>query len=464
MSLTFGGPQLDAVLQDNTLERIFHDPLYESLLFRREAMPELFPAKAGQRLVKTRTGLLQVSLRPIPPGQDPTPENYGVEQWSVQPEQYAKTVDTHMPTSRQVLSSKFLEDVKKIGLNAGQTLNRLVRNRLFSAYLAGNTNATLAAPAAAQVIHVASINGFTDHLLEGEILPVSAANPIPVSFTTVGEPDNEVIAAAPDDSDLPLGPGWLTLNTGLTVGLALRDGVQADDAVRIYRVGGGATVDALAGGNVLTLDDFVNAVAILEGYKVPAHRADGVFHAHLEPTGLAQVFADTHFQRLHDSIPDNLEYRQFILARRFLTDYYKNTECPNVENTTGLGPLLSTGNAAFMSPEIGADMINSGGTRVGRVIITGDGVLTEDYIPEGDYISEAGVTGSVRLGNFVVTNNGMSVVTERVRYTLRAPLDRLMQMPAHTWSATADWGVPSDITTGSGARRKRAIVLEYAIG
>ena len=98
---------------------------------------------------------------------------------------------------------------------------------------------------------------------------------------------------------------------------------------------------------------------------------------------------------------------------------------------------------------------------VGRTIITGMASMYECYIPESDYITEAGVTG--KIGNFAVTNNGVTVQTERIRYTMRAPLDRLQQVVGHAWSWSGDFAIPSDFST-LGARFGRAIVIEHAIG
>lgn len=458
MPVVPGGPQIQAILQDNTLQRVFKDALFPELLFRKEAMAEVFAGQIGETLTRTRTGLLAVNLVPLVPGTDPVQNTYGVEQWTVNPSQYANSLNTSMPANRAALASKVLEDTKKIGLNAGETLNRLTRNALYRAYTAGNTNATVIQAIGAVAVHVASLNGFTDSLVLGVITPISAAAPVGLTFVG-GEPINTAVAATPDDPNAPFGPGWLTLGAALTVGIAARSAVVADDAVQIYRVGGGASVDALGAADILTLQDFTNVNAILQQNNVPFH-ADGAYHAHLGPVGQAQVYNDNQWQRLHDSLPDHIEYREFYMGRKVGIDYIKNTVVPTSTNS---GALVATGaGGAFNSNEIGADVINDNGVLIGRTIVTGLEVLTEDYIPETEYISEAGVTGKV--GNATVSNGNAIIENERIRLTIRAPLDLLQQVIAQTWSWSGDFGVPSDVTTGGAARRKRAVVIEHAIG
>lgn len=458
MPVVPGGPQIQAILQDNTLQRVFQDALFPELFFRKEAQAEKFAGKIGETLTRTRTGLLAVNLVPLVPGNDPGVNTYGVEQWTVNPNQYGNSVDTSMPADRAALASKVLEDTKKVGLNAGETLNRLTRNALYRAYTAGNTNATIIQAIGAVAVHVASINGFTDSIVNGVVTAVSAAAPVVVTFVG-GEPANTVVAATPDNPAAAFGPGWLTLGAALTVGIAARSAVTSGDAIQIYRVGGGVSVDAIGAADILTLQDFTNVNAILQQNNVPMH-ADGAYHAHLGPVGQAQVYNDNQWQRLHDSLPDHIEYRDFYMGRKVGMDYIKNTVVPTNVNS---GALVATGaGGAFNSNEIGADVINDGGVLIGRTIVTGYEVLTEDYIPETDYISEAGVTGKV--GSATVSNGAAIIENERIRLTIRAPLDRLQQVIAQTWSWSGDFGVPSDITTGGAARRKRAVIMEHAIG
>ncbi len=452
-------PELINIIQDRTLERVFHDALFARQLYRAEFMPELWAANLGERQVFTRAGLMPVNLSALVPGQDPTPGDFPYEQWEAAASQYAGTNDVHMPTNYVTLAPIFLRNIQQLGMNASQTLNRLARNKLFLAYLGGNTVTTAAAAAALSVIQVASLSGFSQTLLNGAPVPVSPASPLAVTFQGT-EPGKNVIGAAPLNINQPFGPGLLTLDAPLSVGLGLREGVYAANRSQIVRVGGGATVDAINASNILTLQDIINAKAKLETTNV-GPTADGFYHVHLSPTAQAQLFADNQFQRLWQSIPNDSPYRTGHIAELIGCRFYMNNETPLL--TTVSATVADGGGvgSALCAPEIGADVVNQTGINIQRTIIIGGGVGYEKYIDESKFISDAGVTG--KIGEFSIINNGVAVMTDRVRMILRAPLDRMQQIVGTSWSWSGDFPVPSDaFGQGSTARFKRAIVLESA--
>ena len=88
---------------------------------------------------------MKVDLRPVAPGQDAPVSTYNKEQWEVTAQQWANSIDTSMPTSINAIASLFLSDAQTVGLQAAQTLNRLVRNVSYAAALSGNTVTTAAA-------------------------------------------------------------------------------------------------------------------------------------------------------------------------------------------------------------------------------------------------------------------------------------------------------------------------------
>lgn len=458
ISLQGFSPEIAAVIQDETLIREFYDALYPNLLFRAEARVEDWPAQIGETTVFTRTGLMGVNTKPLTPGSDPTPGSYPVEQWRATASQFGNALDSNMPTSYVALNSTFLEDTKKLGLNSGQTLNRIVRDHLFRAYLAGDTVAIAAAGAGASQIVVASINGFAEVAAGGRVVPVSALNPIAVSFTGA-EPDNQVIAAVPLDADDPFGPGIITLSAVLTVGVALREGVKSAFRTEIVRVGGGLTVDSLTGTEILTLQDVINAIAILRDNNVPTFD-DGRYHVHLSPQGEAQIFADNQWQRLQQSLPEGMAYKELVVGDQVGAYWYRNRENPK---RTNVGDLVDTSGGAGDAegaPEIGAEIQNQGGVEIRRAIVVGAGSIYEKAIDEGAYITEAGVQG--RIGEFNIVNNGVQIMTEGIRFILRAPQDRLQQVVGQAWSWSGDWPVPSDGVTDGASTFKRAIVVEHA--
>lgn len=442
------------IIQDRTLERIFHDAMFPRLQYRGEANPEVWQANLGEKVVMTRTGLLPVNVVPLTPGSDPTPSSYAMEQWQAEARQFGNAIDTHMPTNYVTLAPIFLRNTVQLGLNAGQTLNRLARNRLYRAYLGGSTNLAVAALAGATTIEVASINGFTETLLNAAPMPVSPASPL---AGTVGAEVVSIIGAVPINPQDPFGRGTLFLAAGLAAPAAIRSVVNATNRSRITRVGAGASVDALVAGNILTLQDVINAVTRLRTALVPP-TPDGYYHVHLTPEGEAQLFADPVFQRLYQSLPDSMTYREYVVGQLVGCRFYRNTENPNPTNS---GALVASGaGASVSSGEIGADVLNNLGVEVRRAIVIGGGAMYEKYLDESKFLTEAGITG--KIGSFSVVNNGVQVMTQRIRYILRAPLDRLQQVVGQAWSWSGDFAVPSDALTGDAARYKRAVIIEHA--
>lgn len=447
-----------SIIQDNTLERIFHDTLVARFLYRAEAVPEVWAANLGEVMLMTRTGLKAVNITPLVPGSDPVPSSFATEQWRAEANQFGDTDDTNMASSYVSLASLFLRNTQQLGINSAQTLNRLSRNRLFEAYLEGEALTTAVVGAGVVTIPVTTIAGFTEQLLEGRLSPVSAVNPIPVTFSGT-EPANTVIAAAPADPAVPFGPGTLTLGAVTTIGLALREGIFAATRSRRLRVGAGATVDALTAASVLTLDDVIAAVTRLRGQNVPPH-ADGKYHVHLTPEGEQEIFADNHWQRLYQSLPDSAAYRDFAIGTAVGANFYRNTENPDQGTVSSVIASPGTIGGALLAPEIGAEIVNDAGIPIRRAMVTGGGAMYEKYIDESKYITEAGVQG--KIGNFSIVNGGAAIMTNRIRYILRSPQDKLQQIVTQSWSWSGDFPIPSDQTSGDGARNKRAIVIEHS--
>lgn len=458
VSLAGIAPEVAALIQQNTLQRVFHDAAFPNLLFRMEATPELWPANIGERQLFTRTGLIPVDLDPLTPGQDPDPAGYDTERWAAVAKQYGRPIDTHMPTSYVSLASLFARNVHTLGLNAGLTLNRLARNRLFKAYLSGEANTVATAAIAATSVRVTTLNGFREQLINGELEPVSAGNTLAVEFPGTTEPANAVTGAIPDDPAVPDGPGTLTLASALTVGLGLRDVVRATTRARRFRVGGGSSVDSITSANVLTLDAIIAAIGRLRESNIGPH-SDGYYHVHLPPQGETQLFADNHIQRLFQSLPESHAYQKLSLGTLVSGAFFRNTEDP--KPSTVSSTLVSPGalGGARLAPEIGADITNDGGTEIRRTIVTGGGVMMEKYLDESQFISNAGVQG--KIGNFSIVNGGVQVMTDRIRMILRAPQDRMQQVVSSAWSWSGDFPIPSDRTNGDSAAFKRAVVIEH---
>lgn len=445
-------PEIRALVQENLLERAFHDAMFPRLLFRSEAAPQLWPNNVGDNMVFTGTGLITPKARPLAPGSDPAPSTYQAEQWEAQLQQYADSIDTHMPTSIAAIANLFLRNAQQLGLSAGQTMNRIVRNRMFNAAGAGHTVAD-GIQNAVTTLRVKRLNGFTKarrpDLAAGSPVRFSAVttnNPLAVTVAGVA---NTVIGFSPDNIGDDLGPGTLTLSAAATV--ADRDAVLAGDRTSTVYVGGGNRTDDIGAGDVLTLAAIRTAVARFWSQNVP-EMPDGRFHAHLDPTAQSQIFSDAEFQRLLTSLPDYYMYKQFAVGELLNTVFFRNSENPLPETVTG----GSTGAFSLddpFAPELFSNGNSATGVRMHRTLLTGASAIFEYYQDLSALVTEAGITGKV--GQPSINNNGIEVMTERIQLIFRAPLNRLQDLVSTSWKFIGDWPMRTDVTTGDAARYKR---------
>jgi hypothetical protein len=454
-------PEIRALVQDGILERAFHDALFPRLLYRGESTPVLWPANIGDRQIFTGTGLLPKQQRPLQPGNDPTPQSFSSEQWEATAQQYASSIDTHMPTSIVAIANLFYRNAQQLGLQAGQSLNGIVRNKIYNSALAGHTVAD-GAQAAVSVLRVKRIDGFTrarrPDLVAGSPVQynfVSPSNPLPIHLFAGADVSRNVIGFAADTPGDEVGPGTITLD-GAVVTVADRDYVISNNRTFLVRVGGGNKVDDVGSLDLFRLADIRAAVARLRFQNVPEHQ-DGYFHCHMDPTSESQIFADAEFQRLLTSMPDYYMYKQFGIGVLLGTIFIRNTESPVPETVTG-------GTTATFSQDdnFAGELFNNGtptGVRVHRPVFTGQGLIMEYHLDLANLVTEAGITGKVAEPR--ITNNGIDVFTERIQLIIRAPLNRLQDMVSSSWKFIGDWPVRTDGATGDAAYFKRVVTVEH---
>lgn len=447
------------LIQDNVLEREFKDALMPPQLFRREAMAERWPVHLGETQWFTRDGLLAPQLLSLVPGNDPTPQNrVQIEQWQATAAQYGATLDTYMPGDYIALAAIFIRDTQKLGIQAAQSLDHMVRNRLYNAYLGGQTYLTAAA-SSTTTIQVAYLNGFTSAPQQGRPAAVSSSNPLSINVggtlgpnnTVTGGTNVKVIGFTPSNSAQPGGAGTLTLNTAVTASAGA--GVFASNMPYLYRIGGGASTNSLSSSNVLTLAGLRAGVTRLRKMYVPTF-PDGTYHCQLDATSEAQLFNDSEFQLLNrGQTVSEEEVRNFMIARANGITFIRNEEVPQAYNTNSANSDVIYGDTVVGS------LGTAPGTPVHRPIMYGPNTIREMYIDETQYITDAGALG--KIGNFHVTANGLAMITDRIRYILRTPLDRLQQVVSQTWSWSGDFAIPTDSLTGDSAQFKRAVVFEH---
>jgi hypothetical protein len=176
---------IQAIMQNGILDRTFRDALVPSFLFPAIADNEPWQGSLGDTKTFTRKGLISPTTTPLAGADIAGASTYTIEQWSVTMDQYGISVDTNMLQSAMTLASKFLADVQTLGINAGQSLNRIARNKMYAAYMGGRTWATAGA-STDTTIAVQEVAGFTTVLVNGKSRPaVSASNPLSVTINGV---------------------------------------------------------------------------------------------------------------------------------------------------------------------------------------------------------------------------------------------------------------------------------------
>jgi hypothetical protein len=442
------------------LERAFHDGLFPRLMFRSEATPQIWPGNVGDTMVFSGVGLIRPKMRPLTPGQDPAPSDYTKEQWTAQLQQYADSIDTHMPTSTVAIADLFLRNAQQLGLSAGQSLNRLVRNKMYNAALSGQTVAD-GTQGPTTTLRVARINGFTrarrPDLAAGSAVLfdfVSSSNPLRITINAVA---NTVIGYTPDNPGDEVGPGTLTLGTSVSV--TDRDPVLSLDKTFLVRVGGGLKVDSITSSNILRLQDVQSAVARFRQQNVP-EMPDGRYHCHLDPSSEAQLFRDPEWQSLNRSLPDYYMYKSMAVGEVLGTVFARNSEAPIVETVDSNAATYTTPASSYsLDDNFAGEVLNPSGVKIHRPIFVAQGGIYEYYQDLSALITDAGITGKV--GEPRITNNGIEVMSERIQLIIRAPLNRLQDSVSASWKFIGDWPVRTDVATGDAARYKRFLVIEH---
>lgn len=411
---------IQAIMQNGILDRVFRDALIPEFLYPAIADSMPWQGSLGDTKTFTRKGLIAPTTTPLAGADIAGASTYSIEQWSVTMDQYGISVDTNMLQSAMTLASKYLADVQTLGINAGQSLNRIARDKMYRAYAGGRTWCTAAATTDTSII-VQSVNGFTHVLVNGVPTPVSATNPLDVTINGVANTVTGVNA------------GTSTLTLGTTRVDVVGDPVIAANAPVSVRPGATPAATAFqltAGTDTADLATFRAAVVRLRKMNVPT--IGGYYTAHIPPDTEAQLFADTDFKQALQSRVDSPVWRDLSIGRFAGIDWVRNNESPTV---LGTSTQLVT---------------------VFRPIVVGAGALVAaPFEGTGSLLSGTGVEDvpSIRMVE--------AAPSTQVALIVRPPSDRLQQNVSTSWSYVGDFGVPSDSQTGDAALFKRAVVVEH---
>jgi hypothetical protein len=315
------------------------------------------------------------------------------------------------------LANKFLSDGETLGINAGQSLNQIARNKLYKAYAGGRTWCTTTAGSDSTII-VQSTNGFEQVLVNGVPTAVSSSNPLTVSIAGVA---NTVTG---------VNTGTSTLTLGTARADTAGDSVVAANAPVSVRATGSSAFD-LSSSNTVTFANFRSAVARLRKMAVPT--LGGYYVAHIDPDTEAQLFADSDFKQALQGRVDSPIYRDLSIGRFAGIDWVRNLEVPT----------LLGGSAGTLT--------------VHRPVVLGAGALiAAPFERTGTLLEGSGVEDVPEIRN-ITPAAGVDI-----SLIVRPPTDRLQQVISTTWSWVGDYGVPSDAGTGDAALFKRGVVIEHA--
>lgn len=446
-----------AVVQEGILTRAIHDPLFPRLLYRADVPFENWPANIGDSQIFTGSGLMKKRGRRRQPGIDPQSETYGFEQWAATIGRYDGSTDIHHPTDVRSIVRLALQKAAILGASSGMTLDAQVRNRLYAAGLSGNTYATTTQGVANVSLPVACLFGFHEARKNGTVkyTAPSANNPLAI---TIGSTAAVVVGFAQDNPEPEgiFGSGTLTLQVAKT--WTINDPVKSSDASPIVRAGGGASMHSLDASNKLTLSLVRQVVAEMEQNNVPRHE-DGYYHCHLSPASEAQLYDDAEWRNIHTAAYDAMSYKELIIGVKFGVIFFRNTQSPQAGTVqdTGVGTGFDIDDAFPGGPAV---LTNKDSVAVHRLLITGREACYEKFSDPDLLVSEVGVTGKV--GWFDISLNNIQVVTDRIKFIWRAPLNKTQDISDMTWLFDGDWAIRTDSLTGSTARYKRTRVIEHA--
>jgi hypothetical protein len=431
-------PSLQEIVQNGLLDGVFDAALIPMFLYDTLADERPWGSQIGSQGIFTRGGLIPPITVPTT-GADASPDAYGFEQYSVKMDQWGKSIDTNMAMSAQALASKYLEDVRKLGINAAQSLNLIGQGALYGAYGEGTSYATAGTTSSTTLV-VASAAGFTQapttlsttSLVNGatgeavpQLQPVSGSNPLSI---TIGGVANTVTGVNTSTNTLTLGTA-ATVANGAAVVSAI--------APVIYRPNARTSQSTIVAGDVATLSLFESAVTRLRSMNVSP--VGGAYTAHISPQTLNELFQDANFRQVYQGRSDSPAYENLTLG-------------------AGAG---GAGGIEFLGRFVGIDWVmnnvtpavtNPSGVPVYRPIVCGDGCLIKAPFEDmGNLVSELNAGSTVQVDMV----NGIARI-------LRAPLDRYGQVLSSTWSWIGGYTVGTDMLTGDASAYKRAVVVEHA--
>lgn len=447
-------------IQQNFLEKAFIEPLLNKLVYREISDKEDFPGRIGYTITKTRMGLMIPNLTPLDPSTNTNidnglnPINYADEQYTLGIAQYPQPApNVNLMDDEVTIASFMMANSDRLGMATATAVDRLARNALFNAYMSGNTFLTTTATGTAQTVD--DTRGFQTVVVDGNVVPVSISNPLPVyvngvlkyvtGFSNDGSNVSTTIATGGTS-------GTLTFSASVT-GTAGQAVVGAY-APLIVRPNARATSAAIQSSDLFNMTSILSAVSYLRNNAVQKIR--GRYNCYLNSTSMNQLFQDPEFQLLNrgvsvrDPVYRDAEVYEFLDVRLIQT-----TE--TFVQSAGLVDGSVTVAQAIQRP-----IVCGAGSMV-------EGVFTRGLNAIQNLNSDMGI-GETRMdyaGGVSLLDPSWSKMG--FYYHVRPPIDRLGQIISQTSNYVGGFVVPTDVTTtssiiptASSAYYKRAVIIETA--
>jgi hypothetical protein len=445
---------LQAMVQTGMLEREFEEGLDSVLAYRRLALMETVPSRIGETLTRTRTGRKTPVTTPMNPASNTgldngiTPSDASIEQYQFSMFQYSDSTDVDLLSDMATIANNMIRVARNNGVQAAQSMERIARTKIFSAYLGGNTRVrTDLGAGSTTTCYVDDIRGFTTVLVNGTPTGISSGNPITVVETSVSSGVNQTLTVT---AATATGTNYSTTPDGISGVLTFSaatlpvngDALTTANAPSIIRPAGHVSTAQMTGSDVLTLGYLLDAQTILKNNGVPT-MPDGTYHVLLDNQSERQLWADQDFKVLFAGSYQSKEYQSGQVYSLLGLTFIPTTESyiQLASNAQGSG---------------GASLV---GVNIRRVLVAGAECMIEgDFEGLETWLARQGVNA---IGDVTLVNN--------VAHVLRPPLDRLQQFMSFSWTWIGDFAIPTDITattniipTASNALYKRAVIIETA--
>ena len=382
-----------------------------------------------------------------------TPQQYSDEQYTLAIYQYPQLApDINLIDDETTIAAFAMKNAENLGIAQATALDRIARNALFNAYMGGNTVLTTSASSTSQPVD--DTRGFQSVVVNGQVVPVSVSNPLPIFVNGVA---NTVTAFSNDVSNISSAASTGGTSGTLTLGNSV-SGTAGQVVIGLYapvilRPNARSSTAAIQSTDLLNMTTILSAVSQLRNNAVPKVR--GAYNLYLNSTSMNELFQDSEFQILNRGVST----RDPVYENAWVYDMFLDVR------------FIMTTETFVQPPQAGAPVPVA--QTIQRPVICGAGSLVEGMFTRGldairNMTQDMGV-GRMETFPSVVNVLGEEFTKQGFYMYMRPPLDRLAQIISQSSNYIGGFTVPTDVTTNptiiptaSLAYYKRAVIIETA--